>query len=598
MSPASDRPLRIAALVKQIPAFESMRLGPDGRLAREGLELEMNAYCRRAVSKGVELADATGGECVVFTLGPETAEDSLREAVAWGADAGVLITDPVFAGSDTLATARAVAAALEREGPFDLVLTGRNSVDADTGQVPPELAQLLDLPFATGVKELALGEGQVRVGCEHDDEWVDATVALPAVLSCAERLCAPAKKPPEERAVVPAERIRRLHAGDLGPGPWGQRGSPTSVGEVRVLEVDRACEVLSGPVAEQVDRAVELLEARGALLDEELSAVGERVPHPVELPSPAVGVVIEPARERVTRELLGAAAALARGIGGRVVALGAQPGEPEVLGSWGADSVIEIEGAEVEEDVARAVWEWADEVGPWAVLVGGTAWGREVASRAAAALGAGLTGDAVGLEVEHGRLLAWKPAFGGRTVAAIRCSSPVQMATVRAGVLPVPEARQVPTPPWSARRVRPRGRVQVHARTREDNLDFLANARRVVGVGQGVDPDRYGELDGLRKLLDAELAATRKVTDQGWLPRARQVGITGHSIAPRLFVSIGASGKYNHSVGIRQAHTVLAINPDRDAFIWEFTDIGITAPWEEAVPLLEARLAEVLAQRG
>src|SRR3954463_8991279 len=137
--------MRIAVLVKQVPKFEAMALGPDGRLQREGLDLEMNPYCRRAVSKGVELAAASGGTCTVFTLGPPAAEDVLREAVAWGAHEGVLITDRAFAGSDTLATARALAAAMRREGPFDLILVGRNSVDADTGQVGPEMAELLDL---------------------------------------------------------------------------------------------------------------------------------------------------------------------------------------------------------------------------------------------------------------------------------------------------------------------------------------------------------------------------------------------------------------------------------------------------------------------
>ncbi len=95
----------------------------------------------------------------VVTLGPPSAEDVLREAIAWGSDRGVetdgiLVTDPAFAGSDTLATARALAAPLRLAGPFDLVLAGRNSVDADTGQVPPELAELLDLPFLTGVRHL------------------------------------------------------------------------------------------------------------------------------------------------------------------------------------------------------------------------------------------------------------------------------------------------------------------------------------------------------------------------------------------------------------------------------------------------------------
>src|SRR5205807_9857803 len=104
----------------------------------------------------------------------------------------------------------------EREGPFDLVLAGRNSVDADTGQVGPEVAELLDLPFATGVKRLDLGEVQLKVLCEEDDGQSERVVQLPAVVSTAERLTEPAKVEPKGRTAVAAERIRVLRSHHLG----------------------------------------------------------------------------------------------------------------------------------------------------------------------------------------------------------------------------------------------------------------------------------------------------------------------------------------------------------------------------------------------
>ncbi|GIU89870.1 MAG: hypothetical protein KatS3mg010_0969 [Acidimicrobiia bacterium] len=128
--------------------------------------------------------------------------------------------------------------------------------------------------------------------------------------------------------------------------------------------------------------------------------------------------------------------------------------------------------------------------------------------------------------------------------------------------------------------------MRVLARTREDDLDVIADARAVVGVGRGVQPDEYAQLEPLRVALGAQLGATRKVTDAGWLPRARQIGITGRAIAPRLFVSIGASGKFNHMVGVRAAGTVLAINPDPDAPVFDAADVGIVGDWREVVPLL------------
>lgn len=589
--------MRVAALVKQIPEFEHMVLGPDGRLARDGVPLEMSAYDRRAVAKGVEIANDSGGTCTVFTMGPPSAEDVLREAVAYGATDAVHICDPAFAGSDTLATARALAAAITLAGPFDLVLVGRNSVDADTGQVGPQLAQLLDLPFATGVKKLELRDGVVDVGLELDDEWVDATVCLPAVLSTAERLIDPCKiKDPDAWAAVDDDRIRLLRSDDLGPGPWGQAGSPTRVGEIRTEVVDRARLRPTGTVAEQVARAVEFLKDRGALLPDQTSEL-EDVVDAGGSTRCAVAVIAEPGRDRLTRELLGAAARLAAPLGGRAVAIRAEPArdaEMAAWSSWGADEVV-VSDAPIEEDMAGVVAGWAAARQPSIALVGSTAWGREVAARAAAACHAGLTGDAVGLTVEQGRLIAWKPAFGGTLVAAITTSSPMQMATVRPGVLALHSPRAAVAVAVHEITVRPRGRVVVRARRREDDIDALANADIVIGVGAGVDPEEYGLLEPLRELLGAELAATRKVTDKGWMPHARQLGITGHAIAPRVYLALGTSGKYNHTVGVRSAGTIVAVNPDGDAPVFEFADVGIVADWHEAVPELERQLRPLMS---
>jgi electron transfer flavoprotein alpha subunit len=590
-----SRPLRVAALVKQIPKIEAMSLGPDGRLQREGLELHMNDYCRRAVAKGHELAQASGGTLTVITLGPPSADNVLREAIAFGADEGVHITDPAFAGSDTWATARALSSALELLGPFDLVLLGRNSVDADTGQVPPQIAAMLDIPFCTGVRELSLDGDTLRLRLEHDDEWVSAEVDLPAMLSCAERLCDPCKiKDPAVWATVDGSRIRRLSAADLGPGPWGQDGSPTRVGEVRSLVVSREQRVAEGTLDEQVEAVMHVLEDRAAFAP---AGAGEGPPEQVPGTGtgtgtgPIVAVLVEPDRSRIARELLGVAAHLAEEVGGRVVAFGPTPGDVDELARWGADEVVALDGADAEEDVARGLVDWARSTGPWAVIGPGTAWGRDVLSRAAAVLGAGLTGDAVDLEARDGRLVAWKPAFGGKLVAEIHCSSPIQMATVRAGVIPLRTPRDGAAIRSTSVPVAPSSRVRVLGRQRDDDSDELAGADVVIGVGLGVDPEDYPALRDYAERMGAVLCATRKVTDNGWMPRARQVGITGHSISPRLFVSLGSSGKFNHTVGVRGAGTILAINTDAEAPIFGFSDIGVVGDWrtvfEELVPRIE-----------
>ena len=120
----------------------------------------------------------------------------------------------------------------------------------------------------------------------------------------------------------------------------------------------------------------------------------------------------------------------------------------------------------------------------------------------------------------------------------------------------------------------------------------------VVSVGAGVDPERYGDLDPFLAAVGGTLAATRKVTDRGWLPRSRQVGITGRSIQPDLYVAIAVSGRFNHIIGVRAAGTVLAINADPTAPIFETCDIGIVGDWAEVVPLLTHALEHRMATAG
>jgi electron transfer flavoprotein alpha subunit len=168
------------------------------------------------------------------------------------------------------------------------------------------------------------------------------------------------------------------------------------------------------------------------------------------------------------------------------------------------------------------------------------------------------------------------------------------MATVRPGVLPRPSAREARTPPVERHCIELASRVRVISRRRNDQLEALAMASRVVGVGMGIPPERYPELDPMMDILGAELATTRKVTDKGWLPHARQVGITGRSIAPNLYIGMAISGNFNHACGIQAAGTVLAINSDPSAAIFEYADIGMVADWANCVPLLVKAFGDLL----
>ena len=246
--------------------------------------------------------------------------------------------------------------------------------------------------------------------------------------------------------------------------------------------------------------------------------------------------------------------------------------------------------------MAQAVTEYVLERRPWALLAPSTSFGREVAARAAAATGSGLVGDAVALSSSgDGTLVAAKPAFAGALVADITCRSTTSMVTIRPGVLPLAAPASGTAATTTTRPVPSLDQVRLLEERRNDDVETLARADVVIGVGVGVAPDEYEQLAPLAAVLGAELAATRKVTDKGWAPRARQVGITGRSIAPRLYVAIGLSGKFNHVVGVRSAGTILAVNHDPGAPVFEHCDVGIVADWHEVVPLLQQALLQTTA---
>ena len=145
--------MKILVCAKQVPDTANVRFGKDYTLQREGAARVTNPADESALELGLCLRDAAGGRVTVLTMGPKPAESMLREALSRGADEAVLLCDPAFAGADTLATARTLAAAAQYLGGFDLILCGRRAADGETGQVGPMLAALMNLPCVTNALE-------------------------------------------------------------------------------------------------------------------------------------------------------------------------------------------------------------------------------------------------------------------------------------------------------------------------------------------------------------------------------------------------------------------------------------------------------------
>ena len=225
--------MKIAVCIKQVPVVSMLKFdGETKRLVREGMPVEVNYFDVLAMSAAAGLKEALAVEVVVFTMGPPQARNALVQCLAIGADRAVHLLDQGFAGSDTLATARALSMALRREH-FDLVICGLNSVDAETGQVGPEIAELLGVPQITAVTRLEVSDSGAGITAERlTDAGHDLVYCpLPALITVTEGLAPEVYPSPQALEAVRNEDLTELTVADVGerdPGrgvhPRGDRG--------------------------------------------------------------------------------------------------------------------------------------------------------------------------------------------------------------------------------------------------------------------------------------------------------------------------------------------------------------------------------------
>src|SRR3990172_3078953 len=188
--------MRAIVCVKQVPAVSELRFDNEKKtLIREGMHNEINPFDRRAITFAVETKKKYSGEVVVMTMGPPQAKEALVEAMALGADRAIHLLDRAFAGSDTLATSRALSLAITYEKPFDMILCGKYSVDAETGHIGPEVAQMLNLPHVSGATKVEFSDSldRVFVEAETDYGFQRINVPLPLLLTTSERLIKPSR---------------------------------------------------------------------------------------------------------------------------------------------------------------------------------------------------------------------------------------------------------------------------------------------------------------------------------------------------------------------------------------------------------------------
>jgi electron transfer flavoprotein alpha subunit len=607
--------MRAIVLVKQVP---DLRLGgvgvhADGTIDRAAAAPITNPADLHALEAAAQLAD----EVWALSMGPPQAEQALREAITAGAHRGVLLCDRLLAGSDTWATANALAAAVRWLGGADLVLCGMSALDGETGQVGPSVAQRLGWSQATGCESLSIDGVSLVARRIVEGGFERLRLPLPVVATVSETGYAPRypSLPARRRGAVAT--IEHLSAADVGLGSAdvGLAASPTKVAKMTPVPwPERHCQFLGDAFG--YDELLDALIERGAFAndgvmpeDEFALAAPSQLDGPTHDGDASVWVVCQTAGgslDRASRELLSKATDLAPQLGGGVGALvltGSSAGVTDEAGRDGADVVYLAEHPSLRdyltEPYARVVADAARVHRPEVMLFAATTVGRDLAPRVASMLGTGLAADCTDLYVDtwtrlgeaHERLLHMiRPAMAGGVLATCLCpEARPQMATVRPGVFAVRALPRRPrVVPIAVTLLPDDERVELLERRISPADVDLRDADVVIAGGAGCDVASWHLVEDLARVIGGRVAASRGAVEAGLAERALQIGQTGATIRPRLYVACGISGALQHAVGMQDSGTIVAINHDPDAVVFRLAHFGIVADAREAIPQLIA----------
>ena len=309
------------------------------------------------------------------------------------------------------------------------------------------------------------------------------------------------------------------------------------------------------------------------------------------------------APKKVMAEALGEAARLS---GGNVEAVWltdkASDAGIKQLGEWGATKVWLVENAALApyrgEVWAPIIAELAGKESPKAIFGPVTSRQRELLARVAARLGVGLCADAVGFKMDGDRLIGTRPVYAGKLLSRVAWQKSPWVATLRPNVFRPAEAQAGKSAQVEKPSVTIPPEVMKFGERREEastGLPELTEAEIVISGGRGMKgPENYVILEDMGKVIGAAVGASRAAVDAGWRPHRFQIGQTGRTISPKLYLGFGVSGAIQHLAGMRTSKVIVAVNKDPEAPIFKIADYGIVADLFEVVPALTQEFKKLL----
>ena len=616
-------------LVKQVPDIKNIPNDAwdkeKGTLKRALLDNVCNELDKQALTFALSLREQLGGEVVSLTMGPPFAEEVLTYTLSVGADKGVLLTDRKLGGADTPATSYPLAQAIRKivQDVFHgdnqyLVISGMQSIDGDTAQVPPQVAEELGIPHIAYATGFSIENGDLRV--ERITRRGTETVtpqSYPCLITVTE-WTKPFYPSFSRTRWAHSQELYRCTAQDIEAdgSHIGLGGSRTDV--VRVFspkEVSKRSCIFEENLEKLVSMVKEAYYAKPASGEETTQPKYQFPPNKkgnyqgeVWVYAEQEGGEINPA----SLEILGKAIELASSLNEKPAAILVGKNVNNLaskLIAYGADKVYVIEHELLDHFLPmaykKAISELIANYKPQIMLFSATPLGRELAPRVAYSSKSGLTADCTELNIiDHKRgtqeltavMMQTRPALGGNIMASIITkNSPVQMATVRPGVMKALEPDKSKsgeviefTPHLSKSDL---GVTITSSKLYESTVD-LKDADVVVSGGVGLKSkesfERYipplAESFGRFLNQQAMVGASRLAVESGFIDRSHQVGQTGQTVTPNLYVAVGISGAVQHITGMQNSKVILAINKEPNARIFKVADFGIVGDLETIIP--------------
>jgi len=260
--------MNIVVCIKQVPDTTEVKIDQKtGRLIREGVPSIINPEDKNALEEALRIKEKINSQVTVVTMGPPQAEDALREALAMGADEGILLCDFKFAGSDTWATANALKAGIKQIGKYDLILCGRQAIDGDTAQVGPQLAEALQIPQITYAQKIEIDKinnKKVKVEREMEDGYEIIESSLPVLVTCTHSINHP--RYPSLNGIENSFKaeIKKWTAADINAvdSEIGINSSPTKVKKTFSPQAKGQGVILNGSIKEMAHELIEKLKEK------------------------------------------------------------------------------------------------------------------------------------------------------------------------------------------------------------------------------------------------------------------------------------------------------------------------------------------------